>query len=217
MQICDEIIARGIEVNWWSQTRADIIAEGKIDLKKMYEAGCRYIAIGIENASEEQLEKSKKGITRFQSIVACHQAKKAGMLVQGYFVIGLPGETVTSAFKTIDLMDELMREGLVDVTHISVAVLYPGTSMFANPKKYGYILVSRNFEEFVMCSGEGDGGLPPYETINLSRHQIYSLWQLALSVAARNYRMRQRKSKGERAGIPEVSNVSRVPDYPIAE
>lgn len=190
MEICNEIIARGIKVNWWCQTRADIITERKIDMERMYEAGCRHIAIGIESASEEQLQESDKGITPHQSVKACQQAKNAGMLVQGYFVIGLPGETVTSAYKTIQFMDNLMQEGLIDLTHISMAVLYPGTPMFAEPEKYGYTLVSRDFEQYRMGAGEFDGGLPPYETAHLSRYEIYALWERALCVAAGNYRMK---------------------------
>ena len=191
MLICEEIIRRKISVHWWCQTRAETINSHKINLDKMYQAGCRYIAIGLESASPEQLKYSNKGTTELKSKLACAKAKEAGLIVQGYFVIGLPGETIASASKTIKMIDELTGEKIVDLTHISMAVPYPGTDLFKNSGKNGYRLITDNFKDFKMGTGLCDGGVPPYEMQNLSRYQLYSLWQLALSVAAKNFRSRR--------------------------
>jgi len=188
MEMCEKIIARNISINWWCQTRSDTINNKKIDLKKMYQAGCRYIAIGLESASPLQLKRSHKGTTSLQSKIACSKAKDAGLIVQGYFIVGLPGETSHTALKTIDMIDELTSEEMVDLTHISMAVPYPGTSMFKDKKNYK--LITNDFREFKMGTGERDGGVPPYDMPDMTRSMIYSMWLLAMSTAAKNYRNR---------------------------
>jgi radical SAM superfamily enzyme YgiQ (UPF0313 family) len=187
MLICNEIISRGINVHWWCQTRSDIIVRGKVDLKRMVEAGCRYLALGIESANQEQLNKSGKGIEPVQSVKALQMAKEAGLLTQGYFILGLAGETRVSAISTIDFMERLMREGLLDITHISMNVPYPGTEMFEDPEENGILRLSPDFDKYKMGAGEFDGGKPPYDTRNMSDSEIFLLWQIALDVAARNY------------------------------
>ncbi len=192
MQVCDELLARKIKVAWWAQTRADAIVDGLVDLGKMWEAGCVQVAIGIEHGAQGQLDQSGKGIQVNDTIEACDLAKQAGLSVQGYFMIGGPGETQESALSTINLMDWMLQKRLVDITHISIAVPYPGTDFYANPENYGYTLISRDFSEYFMNCDAFGTGLPVYETEKLSRYELYVLWEHALATAARNYRARSK-------------------------
>ena len=60
----------------------------------MAKAGCMLIAWGIESANETVLKKAHKGYRLEQAGEALTWARQAGIMNWGYFIIGLPGETV---------------------------------------------------------------------------------------------------------------------------
>lgn len=62
-------------------------------LQLMKSAGCFAIAFGFESGSEHTLKKIKKGTTVSQNIRAARWAKKTGLFVYGFFMIGFPWET----------------------------------------------------------------------------------------------------------------------------
>ena len=51
MSICEKIIERNYNLNFWAYARIDTLQNEKM-LEKMKEAGMHWIAIGIESASE---------------------------------------------------------------------------------------------------------------------------------------------------------------------
>ena len=60
----------------------------------MKQAGCFMIAWGLESGSEEVLKRARKGtnVTRIDEAISW--SHNAGIKNWGYFIIGLPGETV---------------------------------------------------------------------------------------------------------------------------
>lgn len=192
-KICQEIMLRKLEISWWCQTRVDILTRDRAQLLKA--AGCVQVALGIESASQHQLDLSGKKITPNRAIVACQAAKSAGLSVESYWIIGLPGESLETVFATIKMMEWMLMEGLIDVTHISVLVPYPGTNLYNNPHEQGIKILSDQYDEYLMNCDDLGSGVPVYETTILSRYQIYSLWELAQSTAAKCFRVtRSRES-----------------------
>jgi anaerobic magnesium-protoporphyrin IX monomethyl ester cyclase len=63
-------------------------------LRLMGRAGCMLISWGIESGNEAILKKAHKGYKMDQALKALTWAKPAGIKNWGYFIIGLPGETV---------------------------------------------------------------------------------------------------------------------------
>lgn len=61
MAICDEILKRNIEIMWGCTSRVDTLDE-KL-LKKMKEAGCITIFIGVESSDQQQLDNMCKNTT----------------------------------------------------------------------------------------------------------------------------------------------------------
>jgi radical SAM superfamily enzyme YgiQ (UPF0313 family) len=64
-------------------------------------------------------------------------AKRAGLLVHGDFIIGLPGETHETAQKTFDYIKEIKP----DILQVAVATPIPGTIFYDSVKKDGYLLI----------------------------------------------------------------------------
>jgi radical SAM superfamily enzyme YgiQ (UPF0313 family) len=58
IKICDLLIEKNLPIKWSCETRANLVDEELI--KKLKEAGCDDISIGVESGSDETLEKIKK-------------------------------------------------------------------------------------------------------------------------------------------------------------
>ncbi len=100
--ICDELIGRKIKIaiKLANGLRADTVS--KALLEKLHAAGCYFLAYGIESGSQEMLNRIHKGITIEEIEQAVELTKEAEIITSGYFIIGLPGETVESARQTIE-------------------------------------------------------------------------------------------------------------------
>jgi len=196
LDFCNALIENKLDLKWWCQSKPNLIDDDV--LHAMKRAGCAQIAIGIESADAEVLirSNSNKYINKkdYRTIFdICKMIKKYEILIQGYFILGLPGDTFDSCISTINLMDRLTGEDLVDVTHISVLVPYPGTSTMENHEDFGVEIVDRDYSNYLMNCDLMNAGVPVYNLEKLDRYQIYSFWQLALSTVARNYSKRENK------------------------
>ncbi len=105
LDLCDEIIRRKVNLPWSCRGRVAPFDEEMA--AKMAEAGCERVNLGVESASQEILDRTKKGITPEQCRRAFALAKKHHISTVGFFMIGFPGETREQALQTIRFMMEL--------------------------------------------------------------------------------------------------------------
>lgn len=141
--ICEEILRRGLDrVPIWScNARVDL----ELDLLPlMKRAGCRMLMVGFEFGSQKSLNRVKKGITLDQSRRFAETANRLGFTIHGCFMIGAPGETLTSAKETIAFACSLP----LDTIQISGLTPYPGTELYEWARQEGF-LVPRNWKEWV--------------------------------------------------------------------
>jgi radical SAM superfamily enzyme YgiQ (UPF0313 family) len=122
--LCNLIIKEGLKVKWQCNSRVDYVDEEMLNL--MSKAGCWMIAWGIESANEQILKKAAKGYRLEQAPQALAWAHEAGIQNTGYFIIGLPGETVETIQETMALSKKLP----LDTALFHVAAPYPGTPFF---------------------------------------------------------------------------------------
>ena len=100
IEICNEIARRGIKVGWRCETRIDFLNEET--LRAMAQAGCEGINFGVESSDVEiQSGVGRKPIT--PEMISSHFAlcRELGIKTFGFFIIGLPGDTVETILKTI--------------------------------------------------------------------------------------------------------------------
>ncbi|MFA6254851.1 MAG: radical SAM protein [Patescibacteria group bacterium] len=135
-KICDEILRRELKVCWniYNGIRVDRVDEEL--LIKLKAAGCYQVSFGIESGDQQVLNRSRKGITLEQTRNAVKLAKKVGIDVLGFFMIGLPGETPESIQRTIEFAKELD----VDLPKVGIATPLPGTEFFDEWNQRGLIL-----------------------------------------------------------------------------
>jgi radical SAM superfamily enzyme YgiQ (UPF0313 family) len=105
INLCDELIKRNMKIEWECSSRVDLV--DKELLKKMREAGCKFIWYGFESGSPKTLEIISKGITVEKSRKAAKITKEAGIGIGGSFMIGIPGETKKDVIKTYNFIKEL--------------------------------------------------------------------------------------------------------------
>mgnify|MGYP003976459865 CR=1 FL=1 len=125
-KICRGIIQRKIVLSWAVRDRVSSITEKTLELMKR--AGCNRIHLGIETGNSEILKNIKKKITLEEAVKSVTLAKKAGLKVLTYFMVGLPGETEKEVMETIDFAISLNS----DYAEFNICIPYPGTEMYLN-------------------------------------------------------------------------------------
>ncbi|QWR78566.1 B12-binding domain-containing radical SAM protein [Candidatus Magnetomonas plexicatena] len=132
VEISEGIIARGINISWTANARASLDYE---TMRKMKEAGCRCMCVGFESGSQEMLDSMKKKITIEQSKAFMEDARRAGILIHGCFMVGFPGETQKTMNETLSLAKKLNP----DTVQFYPMMIYPGTEAFKWFDERGYI------------------------------------------------------------------------------
>ena len=104
-------------------------------LAEMRKAGCDNLYLGVESGSEKILKRLKKGIGLGQVERAFRMARKCGIRTQAFFLLGGPGETKDTLRQTIEFAVRLDP----DSAQFSAAVPYPGTEMYEESVRKGYL------------------------------------------------------------------------------
>ncbi|MCW4010199.1 MAG: B12-binding domain-containing radical SAM protein [Candidatus Bathyarchaeota archaeon] len=158
LEICADIKARKLDVEWDCETRVDAV--DKELLEKMHDAGCITVWFGVESGSEKILGKMHKKINRDQVREAFKMTQKAGMMTIGSAVLGFPGESEETAWETINFINSLNP----DDVGFYIATPYPGTPMYEEVKNEGWLKIT-DFDKY-------DTAHPTFETPWLSMEDL---------------------------------------------
>lgn len=143
--VCDEIRKRKLDILWSCNSRADLDYETMLKMKK---AGCRLLIVGYESRDDKILKNIKKGLTTDEMKKFSVQAKKAKLMIQADFIIGLPGETK----QTVQHTEEFIKELRPDLLQVAIASPIPGTEFYEWSKIHNFLL-SENLEESIDFKG----------------------------------------------------------------
>ncbi len=158
LQLCDDIKARKLDVEWDCETRVDAVDQEL--LTRMRDAGCITVWFGVESGSEKVLADMHKKINPEMVSLAFKTAQKAGLMTIASAVIGFPGETEETAWETINFINSLNPDDI----GFYVATPYPGTPMYEQVVKNGWLRVT-DFDKY-------DTATPTFETPYLSMEKI---------------------------------------------
>jgi radical SAM superfamily enzyme YgiQ (UPF0313 family) len=131
--LLDLLIAFPHRFRWATLSRVDIVTEEL--LEKMAQAGCHTIQFGVESADEKILESIEKGISPERVKEVFSLCRKLGIRTLAHFILGLPGETLSSARRTIDFALEIDP----DFASFNVASPRLGTALREEALEKGYI------------------------------------------------------------------------------
>lgn len=101
-EICNLMLENKLDISWAcpNGVRADTMTPEL--LKLMKGSGCYYLAFGFESGNQEILNNMNKETTLDTLKNASKMAEKMGIMTQGFFIFGLPGETKETIKETIE-------------------------------------------------------------------------------------------------------------------
>jgi anaerobic magnesium-protoporphyrin IX monomethyl ester cyclase len=132
-ELLDLLVKRPRPFRWATLSRVDIVTEDL--LERMARAGCHTIQFGVESADEKILESIEKGISPERVKEVFVLCRKLGIRTLAHFIIGLPGETMSSAKRTIDFALDIDP----DFASFNVASPRLGTALREEALEKGYI------------------------------------------------------------------------------
>lgn len=143
MLICDKMIRNNLRLIWTTPNGVSINHLDEELIKKMKEAGCYKLFLGIESGSQHVLDNIiKKGLSLDKAKRIIKLLKENHIKICGFFVIGLPEETKTDIESTISFA----KAYDFDTISFSIATPYPGTELYEDYKKNGLL---ENYDAFM--------------------------------------------------------------------
>jgi len=137
IEFCDAIIKRGIKTQFIASARFRPISYEVVD--KMEQAGFVQVLFGLETAAESVMKGMRKGITKDDVRYGLELFGRTGMKATAFLIAGLPGETDETIKETIRFIQEIQNINYLFYDDIGVAMMYPGTELYASAKETGKI------------------------------------------------------------------------------
>ncbi|MGA3290890.1 MAG: radical SAM protein [Candidatus Bathyarchaeia archaeon] len=138
IEVCDEIIKRGLKIGWECLSRVDTLDSETAD--KMKQAGCVRMFFGIESGNDSILKIMNKHITTKQAYIATQLCKKKGIKAGAFFILGYPGENDQTILSTVKFASSLP----LDYLSFTLPYPIPGTPLF---ERLSGELLSEEWEE----------------------------------------------------------------------
>jgi len=127
-EICNRIIKENLGIRWTGQIAPCKDMDFRF-FKKMSEAGCYKLQIGLESGSDKVLKLMRKTFTAEISEKNIGFAKKAGIETEVFIMIGFPGETENDFRKTRNFINR-NRNYIDAIKSINTLHLIAGTEVY---------------------------------------------------------------------------------------
>ncbi|MBL8025210.1 MAG: radical SAM protein [Fibrobacteres bacterium] len=145
-ELSRQLIERKLNtIPWSANSRADVDYETMALMRK---AGCRLFCVGFESGDQAILDNIKKGTKLDKIRQFAKDARRAGIMIHGCFMVGNRGETRETLKKTLDFAIELNP----DTAQFFPIMVYPGTDDYEWVRERGF-LVSQDFSKWVTDKG----------------------------------------------------------------
>ena len=167
--ICEEILARKLDVTWTCLGRVNHMNE--TILEAMAKAGCWQVEYGIESGNQEILNGITKGQTLDLVRRVVRMTREAGIGVRGFFMLGLPGETEATMRDTIEFAKSLDLTSAV--FHITTP--FPGTDLFKIAAESGELRSDASYDEYMLGFSED----VPYVPSGLTAQRVKDFHSIA--------------------------------------
>jgi hopanoid biosynthesis associated radical SAM protein HpnJ len=120
-------------LTWSCNSRANLDYE---TIRSFKDNGLRLFLVGYESGNDDILTRIKKGVAMDEMRRFTKDCHRAGVVIHGTFILGLPVETRQTIENTIRFAQELDVFSL----QVSLAAPYPGTELFEQAKLNGWFV-----------------------------------------------------------------------------
>ncbi len=151
LELCRGIIARKLDLRWFSATRLDLLDEEL--LTAMKQSGCYGLNLGAESGDPGILAACQKGVTVELAEQTIRLIHKVGIPTELNFVLGLPNETPESLKNTLRFVGRVRDYSTL--ANFGILVPLPGTKVYAMAARNegGLRLGPRDWSQFGKHSG----------------------------------------------------------------
>ena len=169
--ICEEIITRGLDIQWFGNARADNLQDPAF-VARLKKSGCWMLALGIETESDDTRKDMMKRLEGEKIRAALVNMRQAGIKSFGFFILGYPGEDAQALDRTIAYAIDLNP----DFANFYPAVPYPGTDLYAKAKREG-LLASEDWSKmeysYYLLEGNGLNERVVMDAINRAKRRFF--------------------------------------------
>ncbi|HEX9023020.1 MAG TPA: radical SAM protein [Geobacteraceae bacterium] len=130
---CRLLIEQGANILWNCQSRVSALDEELLTWMKR--AGCECVQLGVESGSPRILAMLGKMIAPAQVETVAALIRKVGINLSVYLISDVPGETEDDIGQTVTLL----RRVRPDDGYVSPLAYYPGTKLFEDAVKAGWV------------------------------------------------------------------------------
>jgi anaerobic magnesium-protoporphyrin IX monomethyl ester cyclase len=165
--ICDLIVERGLDIEWYTPNgvRADNLDESL--LTKMAASGCKKIRIAPESGVQcvvDQILKKNLDLKKVENAIVL--ARKVGIEVGCFFILGAIGETKEDIKATIRYAHKLRKLG-ADRFYFSYATPLYGTELYEQAKRGDFL--KEGFNDEALAAAEPVIETPEFTTADLQK------------------------------------------------
>lgn len=123
---CEELIRRDVNILWGINTRVTDILRDEELLPLYRKAGLIHVSLGTEAAAQLKLDLFNKETTVAQNKKAIELLRKAGIVVEAQFIVGLENETA----ETLEETYRMARDWNPDLANWSMYTPWPFSDLF---------------------------------------------------------------------------------------
>jgi len=145
--ICEGILQRGIDVNWYYQGRADLLVKHQDLLPLMRRAGNRMVQVGIEASNDEQRDELNKQLRTETVEEAVRLLRQHDIVCQGMLICGLPDDLPRTFEQKVHMVNRLN----VDFPVFLVYTLFPGAPAYEEALAEGWIELPADYARHDMA------------------------------------------------------------------
>jgi hypothetical protein len=138
--LCDEILRRGLNVEWWGNIRFEKRLTKKL-IEKMAAAGCIAVTGGLETCCDRTLKLMNKGITVAGAEEVLMNLSEAGIMTHAYLMYGFPTQTLDETFQGLEAVRRLMEEGVLHSAYWHRFALTAHSEIAREPERFGIKLL----------------------------------------------------------------------------
>ncbi len=134
--LCDEILRRGMDIEWWGNIRFENRFSSGL-IRKMARAGCIAVTGGLETCCDRTLKLMRKGIRVEQAVRVLADFSDAGILTHAYLMYGFPTQTEYETLAALDTVRRLFDEGVLHSAYWHRFALTAHSEIAEHPADYG--------------------------------------------------------------------------------
>ncbi|VGO14141.1 hypothetical protein PDESU_02700 [Pontiella desulfatans] len=138
--VCDEILRRGLEIEWWGNVRFEKRFSSSL-IGKMADAGCIAVTGGLETCCDRTLKLMRKGIVVEHATRVLAELAEAGIMTHAYLMYGFPTQTFAETLVALETVRDLFDAGILHSAYWHRFALTAHSDVSLHPDLYGIRLL----------------------------------------------------------------------------